>query len=551
MSGPMSREALGAEPSTSVSVAPCDDGTGPVVVLQGIGKRYGPVRALDGVDLRLVPGRVHAIVGENGAGKSTLLQIATGHEEPDQGEVAIEDRTLGRLVPLRSGTQSRMRVARRLGIAMVQQHFALVPDLTGIENLILGNEPTRFGLLDFRARRRTIEARARALGLEVPLDVPVEELSVGERQRLELLRALVPDRRGHAGVALGSSEVETRALILDEPTAVLSSRDAEQVLGLAVAIARQGVAVALVTHRLDEVARHADEVTVLRRGRRVAHHPPGDPAVRDAAAIAHEALGEDPPRVERRARVISRATPAAHVLRARGLHARASGAPLRAFDLDLAAGEIVGIAGVEGNGQLALEHALAGLARIEAGHLEICGADHTRSDVAQRRAAGLAWIPSDRHAHGIAGELSAADTLRLGALREVARGPFVDDAALRALFDRAARAFDLRPSDPDLAAVRFSGGNQQKLVVARELRGRPHLVLAAHPTRGVDVRVAAMIREALVAAAEGGAAVVVISADLDELRAIADRLVVLRSGAIARILPPDASSTAIGEAMLG
>ncbi len=453
----------------------------PAIELKDIEKHFGSTRAVDRASLALSPGRVHAVVGENGAGKSTLLKIAGGVVTADAGRVLVFGRELSPATPTE---------AIRRGVAMVHQHFMLVDTLTGLENLALGSERTRLGLLDLRPLEDRIEQVARELSLSVPLRVPIRELSIGERQRLELLRALV-----HT----------PKVLILDEPTAVLAPSEADAVLALARKLAARGMAVALVTHHLDEVARFADEVTVLRRGAVVAHHE-GE-GVRDVKRLAREAVGEEPEPIEREAHELGEIA-------------------VRTEALSVRAGEIVGVAGVEGNGQQALEHALVGsLPRTAVG-----------------------WIPSDRHAHGLS-ELPARDVVRLGAWPT--RGPWIDEAALDASFAEAVAGYEIRPDDGALLATSFSGGNQQKLVVARELRRTPRLLVAAHPTRGVDVRAAATIRRAILSTARSGAAVVVISSDLEELRALSDRIAVLRKGKIVRQLSPDATIAEIGDAMLG
>ncbi len=518
--------------------------TDAAVVLARIEKRYGETRALASADLELVGGRVHAIVGENGAGKSTLLKIAAGVETADAGRVRVLGEELWPATP---------REALRRGVAMVHQHFMLVPTLTGLENLALGHEPRRVGLfVDLAPVAREVSTLAASLGLEVRLDVPVASLSVGERQRLELLRAL---------------RSAPKALILDEPTAVLAPGEARAVLALAKELATRGVAVALVTHHLDEVAAWADEVTVLRRGAVVARHAPGDPAIRDVQRLAREALGEDPERVARARDAVASDAPVRLRLEALETDPRGEIAtvPLRGVDLEVRRGEVVGVAGVEGNGQHALESAIAGLARPLRGAIVVDGVDATRDDVRARRARGVAVIASDRHADAIAADLPARDVLRLGALDEasrrgILRRGIVREDVLDAAFDEAVRAFDVRPAEPRLPAGAFSGGNQQKLVVARELRRRPlrgsdgvppAVVLAAQPTRGVDVRAAARVRRALLDAAAEGAAVLVISSDLDELRAVCDRIVVVRGGRVVAELSPDERASVFGEAMLG
>jgi simple sugar transport system ATP-binding protein len=325
---------------------------------------------------------------------------------------------------------------------------------------------------------------------------------------------------------------------------VLAPKEADALLSRVRRLAHdQGVAVAIVTHHLDEVVRFADEVTVLRRGRFVAHHGAGDPTLRDARALALEALGEAPPVVARVVEPTDRVR-----LRLRGLCAAApegAGAALAPLDLEVRAGEIVGVAGVEGNGQTPLELALAGVLPSE-GEVTVDGAP-LAGDVAARRAAGLAWIPADRHAHGLPFGLPAADALVLGAMPT--RRGLVDEAALARRFLAATKDLDLRPADPSWPTGAFSGGNQQKLVVARELARAPAVLLAAQPTRGVDLLVAARIRQGIVDAAAAGAAVLLVSADLEELRTLSDRLLVLRRGRVTE-LARGADRTAIGEAML-
>lgn len=484
----------------------------PAIVLESVEKTFGEknlggTRAVDRASLTLIPGRVHAVVGENGAGKSTLLKIAGGAVAADGGRVIVLGRELSPATPSE---------AIRRGVAMVHQHFMLVEALTGLENLALGNERARFGVLDLEPLQRETERVAKPLALEIPLHKRVAELSIGERQRLELLRALI-----HT----------PKVLILDEPTAVLAPREADAILGLARELASRGMAIALVTHHLDEVARFADEVTVMRRGAVVAHHD----TVPDVAQLAREAVGEEPPLLRRTQR--AEGSPRVHI--------NIAANELKSFELTISGGEIVGVAGVEGNGQHALEMALVGAIDVT-GTITIDGAP--MASVARRRARGVAWIPSDRHAHGIT-ELAARDVVRLGSWPR--RGLFVDDAALDASFADAVAGFDVRPDDATLSAASFSGGNQQKLVVARELRNTPKFLVAAQPTRGVDVRAAATIRRAILHAARAGAAVLIVSSDLDELRSISDRIVVLRGGVIARELPPEAAISELGNAMLG
>jgi simple sugar transport system ATP-binding protein len=512
--------------------------------MRGIEKRFGALRAIDGASLDLTPGRVHAIVGENGAGKSTLLSVAAGLLRPDAGELRIDDRRIESFGP---------HAAASAGIGIVHQHFSLVPTLTGLENLALGSEPTRWGWLALGGLRRRAESLLGELGLSVTLDVAVGTLSVADRQRLEILRAMT----------LASATRPARVMIFDEPTAVLAPPEAAAVLALLRTLGQRGVAVALVTHHLDEVVAVADEVTVMKRGKVVARH---DPVPNDAAALARQALGELP-ELPPRARESAGKTSVVLALDDVAVEASdAEDAPHEgavALGLAVAAGEVVAVAGVSGNGQRALELLVAGLAAPRSGRLRMFDRDAAGLDVAQRRAAGLAWIPSDRHRHAIVESLSAREVAHLGALGEIAHGrglAVLDEAAAAASHARMVAALDVRPTDGDARVGSLSGGNQQKLVVARELRAvlgegasgaPPKLVLACEPTRGIDALAAARVRSLIVSAARAGAGVLLISSDLDELRALADRIVVLRGGRVVATLAPDASRDALGRAMLG
>jgi simple sugar transport system ATP-binding protein len=490
-------------------------------------KRFGEAVALDGARVAVASGSVHALCGENGAGKSTLMRIAYGLLPADRGELTIGRTSASLRDAARSGeagpldgprplARHDVAAAQAAGIGMVHQHGMLVPTLTLAENAALGHETARRGLLDLdRARAAVREAGAR-LGLELPVDAPAGDLTVGEQQRAEI--ALVAAR-------------SPRLLILDEPTALLAPVEVHRLLELLRAIARQGGAVVLVTHKLDEVVAVADAITVLRAGKTVAELPRGT----SAEVIARAMVGELPP-PPRRART-SGPRPAAGEprLRVRGLVAPGpAGGGVQRVDLDVGPGEVVGLAGVEGNGQRELALALAGLAPPVAGAIELDGVDVARATVAARRARGLAYIPEDRHRHGLVLDASLADNVALARLPELRRWGLVDRRAQGALTARLLDALDVRPANPALPARALSGGNQQKLVVARELdRAGVRLVLAAQPTRGVDLAAVARIHARLLAAADAGAGVLVISADLDELLALADRIVVMHRGHLA------------------
>ena len=500
--------------------------TGPALTLTA-SKRFGDTVALDGAHVAIARGTVHALCGENGAGKSTLMRIGYGLLAADRGELIVDG-------PVALGRWD-VATAQARGIGMVHQHGMLVPTLTLAENAALGHERVRGGgVLDLDAARTVIRKAGERLELELPVDRLAGHLTVGEQQRAEI--ALVASR-------------SPRLLILDEPTALLAPVEVGRLLELLRVIARGGGAVVLVTHKLDEVVAVADAITVLRAGRTVAELPRGT----SAPLIARAMVGELPPPPSRRGRgarasdlgtqnasnssAARRPPPAARrpMLRVRRLVAPGPiGGGVADLDLDVAAGEIVGVAGVEGNGQRELVLALAGLATPSAGVIELDGVDVARTTVAQRRGRGLAFIPEDRHRHGLVLDASIADNVALGRLGEVSRRGLVDRTLRDRLAARLIAELDVRPGDPALPTRALSGGNQQKLVIARELdRPGVRMVLAAQPTRGVDLAAVQRIHARLLAAAEAGAGVLVVSADLDELLALCDRIVVMHRGHLA------------------
>jgi simple sugar transport system ATP-binding protein len=481
----------------------------PLLALDRLGKRYGAVRAVDGVSLSFAPGTIHAVVGENGAGKSTLLRMAAGVVTPDVGVVRIDGEALA---------PHTAAEAIRRGVGMVQQHFALVGVLSAIENVMLGAEAvTGLGRLDVPRARARADAVAREMGVSAPpWDEPVERLGVGDRQRLEIVRTLVR---------------EARVVILDEPTAVLTPGESVQLYAMLRRLADGGRAIIVVTHRLDEVRDHADQVSVLRQGKLVSTRAltRGEPGL--LHDIARDVMGEEPPpALERRT-----SAPGEVRLAMKDVHL---GRALHGVTLRVRAGEIVGIAGVEGNGQRELVRVLAGLAAPDRGEVH-CEA--------------AAVVHEDRHREGLVLAASVRENLVLGELARFTRHGLIDAAAL----EREARGRLHRgrivPADLDGTAASLSGGNQQKLVIARAV-GRCERVAVfvfAQPTRGVDLGAARAIHAEIARAADAGKAVLLVSADLPELRALSDRLLVLARGRIVAELPPDAPDAQIGEAMLG
>jgi len=491
----------------------------PAVECRGIVKEFGPVRANDGVDLTVAAGEVHGIVGENGAGKSTLMTILHGELLPDAGELRVG----GRPVRFRSPKD-----AIQAGIGLVHQHFLLVDTFTVAENLLLGHEDG--GLLRGGVRRARADlARMRdEFDLALDPDPLAGSLPVGLRQRLEILKAL----RGGAHI-----------LILDEPTAVLTPPESERLFRVLRRFAGEGRTVLLVTHKLREITAATDRVSVMRAGRVVATL---DTAATDPDALAELMIGR---RLMARPRLPRRGDrDGGPVLEIEGLTA----AGLRGVSLTVHQGEIVGVAGVAGNGQSELLAAIAGLAPA-VGTIRIAGRDAAGLDIAARRALGLAHVPEDRTGMGLVAELSAAESLVLGDQRQppFARGRFMAPAAIAATARQRLADYDVRPADPQMPAGSFSGGNQQKLVCAREMGRSPKILVVGEPTRGVDIAAADFIHRRLLALSAAGAGILLVSSDLDEIRALADRVLVMEGGHIAGALDPDAGDREFGLLMGG
>jgi simple sugar transport system ATP-binding protein len=441
-------------------------------------RRFGAVQAVDGVDLELLPGEIHALVGENGAGKSTLAAIAYGAVRPDGGTIEA------------NGV-----------VGLVHQHFKLIERLRVWENVLLNREPRKGWTIDVPAARERVRSLGSRYGLDVNPDVLVETLPVGIKQRVELLREL--DR-------------EPTVLLLDEPTAALAPGEIASFFTTIQDLAARGTAVMVVTHKLAEVIAYSQRVTVMRHGRVVARHRTADT---DAAEIAREMVGgEVPPLAERDAR------PPQPLLDARGLTARSGTSVLHEATFTLGAGEIVGIAGVEGNGQSALADALAGIVSFGGTLLFAGTALRGEDSPASRIKAGVRVIPQDRLREALVLDWTVRDNAALGRQRTLPLARF--DAAAREIIER----FDVRPPNPDAIVGALSGGNQQKIVVGRALLGAPRLLIAYQPTRGIDVGAAALVQSRLIEARNAGVGVLLISFELDEIFACADRVLVISDG---------------------
>ena len=490
------------------------DGGGPLAVeLAGITKRFPGVVANDQVELKVELGEIHAIAGENGAGKSTLMKILYGMQRPDEGRMLIN----GAEVDFASPTE-----AIEAGIGMVHQHFMLADNFTVLENIILGAEPTSSGnRLDFAEARRRILHISETYGLEVDPDALVETLGVGERQRVEIIKVLY---RG------------AKILILDEPTAVLVPQEVEALFRNMRDLKAEGHTILFIDHKLDEVLEIADSITVLRRGKTVVTVKPSDVTARDLAELM---VGSELPTPETRDSTIQDRV----VLEVRDLSVTGSETEvaLTGLDATVHAGEILGIAGVEGNGQVELVETLLGIRNPAAGTIELDGRDITRWPVRRIREAGVGYIPEDRHRRGLLLDAPLWENDMLGRQQQapfVKAGFWIDPKAARRHTEEVIERFDVRTPGVDVAAHALSGGNQQKLIVGRELSADISLLIAAHPTRGIDVGAQAAVWDELRSARAEGMGIVLISADLDELIGLSDRIVVMLRGQLVAELDP-------------
>jgi ABC-type uncharacterized transport system ATPase subunit len=490
--------------------------------LRGIVKRFGDVTANDGVDLELRRGEVHALLGENGAGKSTLMNVVYGMVHADAGEIRVDGRP---------ATIGSPRDAMAHGIGMVFQHFMLIPVMTVAENLVLGDEPRRAGLLDMaQARRRTQELSER-YGLRVDADARVEDVSVGQQQRIEILRAL--DRGA-------------KILVLDEPTAVLTAQETGELVSVLRRLAEGGTSIIFISHKLREVLEVADRVTVLRRGRSVGTV---DVADADEPTLARMMVGRDVVlRVEK-----GPSKPGEPALEVTDLHV-VDDRGLPAVDgvsLKVCRGEIVAIAGIDGNGQSELIDALTGLRGVVSGEILAAGRSITGCTPRQAREAGIGHIAEDRQHRGLVLDFSLSENLALRDYRSGTRWGLLSPRRLVAAARRLLREFDVRGGTPHSLARSLSGGNQQKVVVAREISGNPDALIAAQPTRGLDVGAIEFVHRRLLAERDAGRAILLVSLELEEVRALADRILVLYDGRIVGELPPTASDEELGMLMTG
>jgi len=499
------------------------------VSMAAIHKRFGAVAANDDVSLRVVAGTVHGIVGENGAGKSTLMSILYGFYQADSGQIAV----FGQPASIRNADD-----AIALGIGMVHQHFMLVDTLTALENVMLGAEPHWLLQRADRLVRNRLQALMQSTGLQIKLDSLVADLPVGDRQRLEILKALY---RG------------AKILILDEPTAVLTPQETTQLFGVLRRLRAQGTTILLITHKLKEVMALCDVVTVMRAGQVVQ-----ELAIAQATmeGLAQAMVGR---KVNMGRAADTQAAAGEVLLQASHLCVTDSLGVERLKDVNLSlrAGEIVGIAGVSGNGQSELIDVLSGLLTPDSGQLRLLTTEFASPhwlDPSQARRLGLAHVPEDRHARALVMAFAAWESAVLGYddLPDYATHGWMHHAPMRQATREMMARFDVRPPDPALVSSKFSGGNQQKLVLSRELGRAPRVLLVGQPTRGVDIGAIEFIYTQLRALRQAGCAVLLVSSELDEILALSDRVLVMNQGRVAGELAiADCTEAALGLLMTG
>ncbi|MGR3290765.1 MAG: ABC transporter ATP-binding protein [Paracoccaceae bacterium] len=497
-----------------------------VLRLNSLTKRFGSVIANDAISIELRRGEVLSLLGENGAGKTTLMNMLFGHYLPDGGSIDVADES----GDLRSLTLGHPQAALEAGIGMVHQHFTLAENLSALDNILLGSESLFSWRQNRGAARRKINGIIERTGLVAPLDELVGKLSVGERQRVEILKALYHD---------------ARILVLDEPTAVLTPQEADTLFENIGAMTRDGLAVIFISHKLREVLAFSNRIAVLRHGKLVGEIATADA---DERTIARMMVGADTPATPR-----DTMQPGAPVLQMQAISVKGENArnSLHSVDLTVHAHEVVGIAGVSGNGQSALAHVVSGLAAPDAGAMLVDGTKITRFDPRNMLAVGVGRIPEDRHHDGMIGAMSVAENLIIERLGDpdVQKNGFLRQDAIRANAQKLSHDYDVRGPGIDADARLLSGGNIQKMILARVFETSPRLILANQPTRGLDLGAANEVGRRLLEARSRGAGILLISEDLDEVLALSDRIMVIHDGRL--VESHDLDRAAIGLMMAG
>ena len=492
--------------------------------LRNITKRFETLVANDSISLTLEPGEIHSLLGENGAGKSTLMNVLYGLLQPDEGEILIDDK-----VVKFSGPGEAMSA----GIGMVHQHFMLIPVFTVAENVVLGNEPTgALGKLDLDAARKLVKEISDRFGFDIDPDAKIQDLPVGAQQRVEIIKSLARN---------------AKILVLDEPTAVLTPQETDELMQIMRDLAKSGTSIIFITHKLREVQQVADRITVIRLGKVVASPSPKASASELASLMVGREVDlnvkRKPPKLGAETLVIENLT----VLDDRS-HQMVDGVSFSVHD-----GEVLAIAGVQGNGQTELAEAILGLRKIHSGSIRVAGKDLTKSTVREVLEAGLGYIPEDRKKDGLVGDFTIAENLMLDGSygAPFAKGVQIDFENRDRIANELIAEFDIRTPSAETFAKQLSGGNQQKVVVARELSRELKVLVASQPTRGVDVGSIEFIHEQIIAARDAGKSVLIISTELDEVLALADRIAVMYRGRIVGIVDAKATREKLGKMMAG
>ena len=492
--------------------------------LRGITKRFGALVANDHIDLVVQPGEIHALLGENGAGKSTLMNVLYGLYTADEGQIILDD-----VVQHFRGPGDAMAA----GIGMVHQHFMLVPVFTVAENVMLGHETTRFaGSLDLNKARAHVREVAARFGFDIDPDAIVGDLPVGVQQRVEIIKALASD---------------AQVLVFDEPTAVLTPQETDELMGIMRTLRDDGTAIVFITHKLREVREVADRITVIRLGKVVGEAEPTATNVELASLMVGRAVEltvhKGPPQLRPGGLVVEH------------LRVRSGDGQLVVNDVSFTVqpGEVLAIAGVQGNGQTELTEAIIGLQHGATGSITLDGVELLGGSVKQLIDAGVGFVPEDRKTDGLVGEFTVAENLILNRTDGAPffRAATLQRGVLREFAEEKIEEFDIRTQGPDTPAGKLSGGNQQKVVLARELSRPLKLLVASQPTRGIDVGSIEFVHKRIVATRDAGVPVIVVSTELDEVSALADRIAVMYRGTIVGIVPGDAPRETLGLMMAG